>query len=355
VLSKQKRLKLWILAWSFYAAILTSEALRLTEGINECLDALGFEAVVDTLGGFAAVIVMAVAVLVPLAAILRWHAGAETNERRRTPSEERNQAGMAIFAKGAHSSAIAQFTAAIHLDPHFAPAYCNRGVAAFHLGRFEEARADLDAALRLAPDLVDAFQWRAQVALATGDYDGVIADTDGAILRGRTFSTTFLNRGMAWLEKGQLERALADFEEALRLEPTSGLAFNNRGAAHLKLGDYPSAVADFHEAMRLDPSLPNPYKNLAWLWATCPHREMRDGAGAVPYAHKALQMVDLKMPEWLGILAAACAEAGDFDEALVWQTKCVDSVPAERKPHQEARLALYQARQPYRSTKGELC
>ena len=54
-------------------------------------------------------------------------------------------------------------------------------------------------------------------------------------------------------------------------------------------------------------------------------------------------------PEMLGTLAAAYAEAGDFDAAVKWQTRAnaLYSEP-EKKTDGEARLKLYQARKPYR-------
>src|ERR1043165_8457509 len=100
--------------------------------------------------------------------------------------------------------------------------------------------------------------------------------------------------------------------------------------------------------MRLTPTLPNSYKNLAWLMATCPEAKFRNGTQAVAYAHHALSMVNEKVVAWFGILAAAYAELGNFDEAVRWQTRCLDGLPANKKPEQEARLNLFKARQPYR-------
>src|SRR5207244_689234 len=91
--------------------------------------------------------------------------------------------------------------------------------------------------------------------------------------------------------------------------------------------NYSRAVSDFDEAMRLSPALPNSYKNLAWLLATCPQPEFRDGAKAVAHAQKALELSDHKVVEWFAILAAAHAEAGNFEEAIRWQTQCIDKAP----------------------------
>jgi serine/threonine-protein kinase len=153
---------------------------------------------------------------------------------------------------------------------------------------------------------------------------------------------------LAWYHLGDLDRAVADATEAIRLDPADALAFNNRGAALLKLGDYPWAIADLQEALRLDPELPHPHKNLAWLRATCPDPEFRHGPAAVANATRALEMTDWKHPEWLAVLAAAHAEAGDFEEAVRWQRQCLDQSPAKEKARLQETLEQYQAGQPFR-------
>jgi hypothetical protein len=56
-----------------------------------------------------------------------------------------------------------------------------------------------------------------------------------------------------------------------------------------------------------------------------------------------------KDPEAIDTLAAACAEAGDFDASVNWQTKAIELFPDEKKKEDcRFRLKLYQGRKPYR-------
>ena len=55
---------------------------------------------------------------------------------------------------------------------------------------------------------------------------------------------------------------------------------------------------------------------LAWLLATYPDSNARDGAEAVRLAERACALTDRRIPALLATLAAAYAEAGDFPRAV---------------------------------------
>ena len=55
---------------------------------------------------------------------------------------------------------------------------------------------------------------------------------------------------------------------------------------------------------------------LAWLLATYPDSNSRDGAEAVRLAERACALTDRRVPAFLATLAAAYAEAGDFPRAI---------------------------------------
>ena len=64
---------------------------------------------------------------------------------------------------------------------------------------------------------------------------------------------------------------------------------------------------------------------------------------------KACQLSDWKNAAYIDTLAAACAELGDFESALKWQTEAIGlSSNAKDRERAEARLKLYQNKKPYR-------
>jgi Zn-dependent protease/Tfp pilus assembly protein PilF len=162
-------------------------------------------------------------------------------------------------------------------------------------------------------------------------------------------AVVYLFRGLAYRAKGDLKQAIADLSQAIELSPTAS-NYGARAGAERAAGSYRAAIADYSEAIRLDPQYAPAWNDLAWLLATCAKDEVRNGAQALDAAKKACELTGWKQPECLGTLAAACAEAGQFDEAITWQKKALESAEYRQRHEGEAlqRLQLYGEGKPYR-------
>jgi tetratricopeptide (TPR) repeat protein len=157
-------------------------------------------------------------------------------------------------------------------------------------------------------------------------------------------------RGAAYFGRGDLEPAIADFNQAIKLDPKLAAAFDNRGLAWGRMKEYEKAIADYGEAIRLDPKFVNAWNDRAWEEATAIEPKIRDGKKAVADSTKAVELAGSKDdPMLLTTLAAAYAEAGDFESAAKWQARAVELAPStEQKTDWQARLDLYRGRQAYR-------
>jgi lipoprotein NlpI len=127
--------------------------------------------------------------------------------------------GIEWAAKGAHERAIADYDAAIKINPKFGDAYFNRGHAWGLKGDPDRAIADYDASLRLNPKDPTAHASRAVELMVKGDYPASLIGFDVAIGLDPKSGTALFGRGRARFYSGDFQRAAADMERALRIQP----------------------------------------------------------------------------------------------------------------------------------------
>ncbi|MEO0972351.1 MAG: tetratricopeptide repeat protein [Pseudomonadota bacterium] len=92
--------------------------------------------------------------------------------------------------------------------------------------------------------------------------------------------------------------------------------------------------------------------NTAWLLATSPEEDKRDGERAVRLMEALLEEPTPRRPEWVDTLAAAYAEAGRFEEAATTQAEAIalleEGSNAAMVDGMRERLDTYQNDKPYR-------
>ena len=238
--------------------------------------------------------------------------------------------------------AIADYDAAIRLDPNSATAYLNRGNSRYKAKDCDHAIADYDAAIRLDPNSAAAHLNRGDCWYNKKDWDHAIADYDAAIRLAPNSAYAYLYRGVAWYNKKDWDHAIADYDAVIRLDPNSTPAYLGRGHAWYVKRNWDHAIADYDAAIRLDPNSVAAYDACAWLLATSPTDEVRDGKRAIQYATKACELSSWKEPEYLDSLAAAHAEVGDYPRAVQRQEEALrleSTDSSSIKPYQD-RLSL---------------
>jgi len=131
-----------------------------------------------------------------------------------------------------------------------------------------------------------------------------------------------------------LERLRADEPCELRVESKLAASYH----LHRQYAKERSLLEEGVERCEPDVARIN---NLANLLATCPISEVRDGKHAVELAQKAVKMTQSTKPTVLDTLAAAYAEAGDFENAVTTSRKALSLLDTANAP--EARRETFQS------------
>ena len=212
-----------------------------------------------------------------------------------------------------YDQAISEFTKAIEIDPRDALAYSSRGLAYDLKGQYDQAISDYSKALEINPR--DA--------------------------------STYISRGGAYTAKGQFDQAILDYNKAIEIDPRNADAYSSRGDAYEKKGQYDQAISDYNKAIEIDPKDADAYNKLAWLLATVKTSSLRNGKKAVELALKACELSNWKTSAYLDTLAAAYSRTGDFNNAVKWQTKALESPELAKNTEAQQRFKFYKERKPW--------
>jgi hypothetical protein len=105
----------------------------------------------------------------------------------------------------------------------------------------------------------------------------------------------------------------------------------------------------------LNPDLTVALNNLAWVLATNPDEQFRDGPEAVRLAERACELTHYGQPMLIGTLAAAYAESGRFPESVTTAKKAeqlaTDAGLKELAERNRQLLHFYQAGKPYHESR----
>ncbi|HZQ48641.1 MAG TPA: tetratricopeptide repeat protein, partial [Verrucomicrobiae bacterium] len=203
---------------------------------------------------------------------------------RLTPSVGKpyNDLGKAYALQQKMDDATAMFLKAATLNPGLALARWNLGNAWLLKGKVAEGLAELKIAVQLSPDDMEARRKYAD----------------------------------ALIKHGKAAEALPYCEAVVRAQPEDAHAHFALASACQANKQLEPALANFKEALRLAPDTPDCMNAVAWIYATSPKAEMRDGSEAVRLAGRACDLTKRQTTAILDTLAAAYAETGRFDEAI---------------------------------------
>jgi len=281
---------------------------------------------------------------------------------RLNPSESAwacDMRGDACYFKSDLERAMKEYDASIRLNPTWDAPHYGRGWALYAKDDLNGALADFDEAVRLNPKNEKNYNMRASIYRKKHDWDALITNWNEAIANNPT-NTFYLNaRGFDYqIFIKDSEKAVADFTKLIQLNPTNSDYYASRANSYFLNGQYKEARNDFDQAIQLNPEEWYLYSTFAYFLATCPDASFRNGQEALKMARKGCDL-NQQPPDWpdcRDALAAAYAEIGDFDDAILYQKQSRDKVLnaqgwgllEEDKKKMKDRLALFEQHKPYR-------
>jgi tetratricopeptide (TPR) repeat protein len=263
--------------------------------------------------------------------------------------------GLAYQRKNQWDKAIADFTTVIHHETEATAARRERGVTYCMKGEADRGLRDFEEVIRLKPNDALAYIHRADALQLTKQWEGAIDAATTAIQLDPGLAIAYRVRGRAYIGKKEYGKAARDFSEVDRLDPNRAQNVYDRAELFNAKGDYKSAFKELREMVRRFPSSAYARNALAWLLATCPDAAYRNGAEAVEHAQSACELSKWKDAGVIDTLAAAYAEAGDFDQAMKYATQAVNLLSPSDIHGKEIkeRLVLFQRKEAYHARPPE--
>ena len=193
-----------------------------------------------------------------------------------------NGLGMAYASRGDKDKAVFHYEKALKVRPGYTDVHHNLGVLFAEQGRYNEAEKHFHELVRLTPGDAEAFYNLALIAL----------------------------------DSKKEEKSLQLFKQALERDPGHAFAHYHMAAILAQSNRVKEGIVHYNKALQLRPDWPDPANQLAWLYATHPDERFRNGREAVKLAERACRVTEFKEALYVDTLAAAYAEAGDFEKAI---------------------------------------
>jgi len=181
-----------------------------------------------------------------------------------------------------------------------------------------------------------------------GNMGGARQLFDAAIKADKELWPAYFMRAQVWMQARKYELALQDINAAARIEPHFTRTFIVRAEIYEALGRCAEGLADLNQVIKIHStpqSVAFALERRAALHINCRNTPVYDPKKALEDATKASNMDGLAI--YLDTLALAYAVNGDFDSAIRYEKKAIDSgrLDADELKSAQRRLAQFERRQ----------
>jgi len=293
---------------------------------------------------------------------------------------------------GEYQKAISSYKQALEIDPNNALAWYGLGLCCAKQENYEKAAKCYEKVIQQKPDHIEAHAYLISVYEQLGKYDVALEYAVKAMelspsdllpmmcLNAWGYNLSNYRDGLEnYLQanenalddvvKGLLYYCLGEtnsvkgnnkkakdaymkscdiYKQLSKSKPDYYYAFWGLGSSYYGLKQYDEAIKAYNKAIKLHPKPLSSYVKLSFLYSTCPEAKFGNGKVAVELAIKACELTAYENDVCLSVLAAACAECGDFEKAVEYQKKAIELADDEAKAEYKKRLEAYKANKPWR-------
>jgi len=260
----------------------------------------------------------------------------------------------AWFQVGYWKNGITLFKHTVKVTHNNSMAYCGLGRALDRHEKYDEAVKIYAKALALNPNDAEAHYELGVTLEKQGNSIGAVRHYLEALRVRPNYAKVHNNIGVILSGQGKINDAIYHYKKALQIDPNYPVAYYNLGVIFSNHGKIKDAILQYQKALQLSPNMTQALYRLSWILSTYEDEEYRNGEKAVNLSEKLCKITGNGQPLTLDALAAAYAETGRFDDAVLTAKKGLElsllSGPEELVLGLKKRLQLYQMKRAYRQS-----
>jgi len=254
--------------------------------------------------------------------------------------------------------AAASFSAALALDPLNTEAILGKSNVMIERKETSAAIAELSAYLKIDPKRAEVHAMLGRLYFTKRDFNSSAKHLLLAYELRPTLPFVAGDLGYLYLASGKPKLGRKFLRLSHRLQPSDRNVLKHLAEAEFTTGNFSEAVDLLTRTIKLNPNHRRSKQLLAWLLATSPFEEDRNGGQAQKLIKPIVTMMGDRSPTTLEVYAACFAETGDFDQAVRHQEKAIELIRADKsedmysdtqKSGMVSRLELYSRKRPYRT------
>jgi tetratricopeptide (TPR) repeat protein len=243
------------------------------------------------------------------------------------------------------------FTHAVKTTNNNSIAYCELGHALNQHGKRDEAIINLLRSLEINPYYAEAHFELGVTLEAQGNCTAAVKQYLEALRINPNHVKAHNSLGIILAKQGNFKDSVYHYKKALQINPEYPGAYYNLGKIFSAQGKIEEAIFYYQKALYCSSNMTQALYNLSWILATCEDGNYRNGTEAVKLAERLCRITRYKQPLALDALAAAYAETGKFDAAVLTAKKglklALNQGPEELALALRKRLQLYQTKHSY--------